>query len=104
MTLSMSKEYWEKVYSLGNQLNLYPWSNIVSFLYNYKQRIPIHKGKVLEVGCGSGVNLHPFCRLGYDCIGIDYSHSAINFAQSISNNSGLNIVFKQFDIYNMDFF
>ena len=39
----------------------------------------IHKGsKILDVGCGVGILVEQFNKLGYDAIGIDINHSAID--------------------------
>ncbi len=94
----MHSKYWEIIYEQNKQLNLYPWSNIVSFLFRYRTYFVDSPGSILELGCGSGANLHPFANLGKDCIGIDLSSSAVDFARKYANKSSLDINFKQLDL------
>lgn len=44
--------------------------------------IPAKKGaKILDLGCGSGINLYNLNKLGFDTYGIDFSEKAVNFAR-----------------------
>lgn len=74
-------DYWNSVYSSSSQLNLYPWSNIVSFFFRYKSQFNLSNRHVVELGCGSGSNLHVFADNGFTCTGVDISADAINFAK-----------------------
>ena len=42
------------------------------------------KGRVLEIGCGNGFFLKEFQELGYDCIGIEPSPKAAQFANTVN--------------------
>jgi ubiquinone/menaquinone biosynthesis C-methylase UbiE len=43
--------------------------------------------KILDIGCGSGRNLLPFAKSGFQCFGIDFSEEMLKFAsQSAKQN------------------
>ena len=94
----MSKEHWDDIYKKNLQLNKYPWSNVVSFYFKYREFLLIEGNSILEVGCGSGINLHPFADSKLKCLGIDFSESAVIFARNFSRNSNLDIQFHQADL------
>ena len=74
---------WEDIYKSGQQLNCYPYSDVVSFIHKYHDRTRLKsKTKVLEIGCGAGNNLWFAARAGFDVTGIDASSSAIEFARN----------------------
>ena len=81
---------WNEIYERGEQLNLYPYSSIVSFLFSYGKKldreVPV---KVLEIGCGSGNNLWCAAREGFEVTGLDASEHAINFASKRFQDEGL---------------
>jgi SAM-dependent methyltransferase len=69
--MAFSKE-WNKIYSEHKQLNLWPFSDLVSFVFRYAK--PNGKNfKVLELGCGSGAHIPFFEHLGVDYYGIEGS-------------------------------
>jgi ubiquinone/menaquinone biosynthesis C-methylase UbiE len=77
-----SKIWEQEIYGNGHHLNMYPFDNVVSFLYrNYPKDKKRKDIKILEIGCGSGNNLWFAAREGFDITGIDGSTSAINFAK-----------------------
>lgn len=54
-----------------------------------------HGSKILETGCGNGVNSKHFAQNGFDVTGIDYSFDAINQAKQLE---GENLQFFQHDM------
>jgi SAM-dependent methyltransferase len=81
---------WEEIYRNGHQLNLYPESSVVSFVFrNYKRAVPRKETRILEIGCGAGNNLWFAAREGFSVAGIDGSESAINFARQRFAEEGL---------------
>ena len=55
--MSFSNE-WETIYSNNQQLSIFPWSDLVSYVNRFCK--PYKKPfKVLELGCGAGANI-PF--------------------------------------------
>jgi 2-polyprenyl-3-methyl-5-hydroxy-6-metoxy-1,4-benzoquinol methylase len=56
--------------------------------------------KVLDIGCGRGELCDFLSKKGAECVGIDYSSSAIKIAKS---NFGKKSVFKKMDCTKMDF-
>lgn len=57
------------------------------------------KGKVIELGCGTGPLLRKFCKKGFSGLGIDISKTAIALAKEQSKN--LDIRFQQGDACNV---
>lgn len=52
-------------------------------------------GKILEIGCGSGRNLLPFAKQGFDCYGIDFSKNMIKFAKEYCKKYNFKINLKK---------
>ena len=66
---------WDDIYSKKQQLNLYPFNDLVSFYYkNYSSK---KNNKVLEIGCGFGNNLIFISKMGHETFGFDASASVI---------------------------
>jgi SAM-dependent methyltransferase len=74
---------WERRYAEDpGYRNRYPWSEVVSFLYqNAPRDRPRSQLSVLEIGCGTGNNLWFAAREGFKVAGIDASPTAIEFAR-----------------------
>jgi ubiquinone/menaquinone biosynthesis C-methylase UbiE len=102
---------WEKnVYSKGQQLNRYPYTDLVSYVYKFYGS-KINSGKVLrvlEVGFGAGNNILFFAREGFETYGIEGSSSAHGFAVQRLKDAGLSAELIIGDFvslpYNNDFF
>ena len=75
----MFSRKWEKTYKKGQQLDNWPWSDVVSlttqFLLN-KKKIR-RKYSVLELGCGGGPNIDFFIKSNFDYYGIEGSITAV---------------------------
>lgn len=73
---------WEAIYSTGNQINSWPWSDLVSLYFQYKELLEL-KGKpprVLELGLGTGNNIPFWKSLQSDYSGMDISAKAIEIS------------------------
>ena len=68
----MKNKHWDKIYSDGEQLTIWPWSELVGFVNKYVEKKK--KLKVLELGCGNGPNIPFFLSLGADYFGIELSN------------------------------
>ncbi|MBQ4836976.1 class I SAM-dependent methyltransferase [Pseudoalteromonas luteoviolacea] len=79
---------WESIYQAGKQLNRYPFSDIVSLIFQMKRDNPALK--VLELGCGAGNNVVFMASESVTCAAIDCSKSAIDFAQARLSERNLN--------------
>jgi len=98
------KNHWEKEYNYlikhksNNNTNNLPWDikkhdkNLEEVLNVYD----IKKGKILEIGCGTGNDINFLCKKGFDVTGMDISEEAINI--SIKNNNFKNVKFIVGDI------
>lgn len=93
----MFSKDWDRIYGKGEQLNAYPYTEVVSFLHRYQMKDV--KGIALDVGCGSGVHSELMAKIGFkvdafdaSSIVIDYarkkyfSEKAINFVYSTTEN------------------
>ncbi|AOT07451.1 class I SAM-dependent methyltransferase [Pseudoalteromonas luteoviolacea] len=78
---------WESIYRSGKQLNRYPFSDIVSLVFQLRSKTP--DLRVLEVGCGAGNNIYFMASEGVDVAGIDCAPSAIEFAKRRIGKDGL---------------
>lgn len=67
---------WDKAYTSNKQLSVWPWSDLVSYVYRYaKPSEGFHR--VLELGCGAGANIPLFVKLKADYYGIDGSPAVV---------------------------
>jgi SAM-dependent methyltransferase len=72
---------WEQRYAVDRSASIWPWSDVVSYVFRYAQ--PIRKDmKVLEIGCGAGANIPFFERLGVDYHAIEGSGTAVEMVRS----------------------
>ena len=80
---------WQKTYLEGQQLNKYPWSDVVSFVFRHRPRRPPAEVSILEIGCGSGPNLFFLAAEGFRAFGLDASAAAIDVARERLAAKGL---------------
>ena len=74
---------WDKIYDEGGQLNRYPFSSVVTYLYRHAPREKARKDiRILEIGCGAGNNLWFAAREGFDITGLDGSTAALDYARN----------------------
>lgn len=68
---------WDDTYKEGKHLSVWPWSDLVSFVYRYSKpdRRPF---RVLEIGCGAGANISFFKSLGVDYFAVEGSAVAVS--------------------------
>lgn len=97
----MSNAYDEHHYPTKAQPQLHP-DNLytTAFLRGYSP-VPVETAKVLEIGCGNGLNLLPMAAEmpQAEFVGIDYAEMPIQIAKSLSQRFGLtNVRFHQADI------
>ncbi len=70
--MGFSKE-WEDQYTQQHQMSIWPWSDLVSYIYRYTEVPKRSNVKVLEIGCGAGANIRLFQELDADYYGVDGS-------------------------------
>jgi SAM-dependent methyltransferase len=74
----MFSEKWDVIYGNGEQLNEYPYNEVVSFFKRYKDQL---SGKnALDVGCGSGVHAVMLAKYGLSVTAFDASRVAVDYA------------------------
>jgi SAM-dependent methyltransferase len=59
------------------------------------------RGKVLDVGCGTGEHTILLTRLGYDVLGIDFAHGAVEQARRNAEANGVEARFEVADAMNL---
>lgn len=75
--------------NIWNKNKFQPYFPVLNAEYFYKYHLPkknIKKFKILDLGCGNGVNLNFFNQFGYDCYGIDISKKCINSLKKVYKN------------------
>ena len=85
------QENWNQAYKEKNT----PWRKTQVNLEYFKNIVP--KGKVLDVGCGTGEHAKWFHDNGYQVTGIDFSSEAISIAQK--ENPGPNYIIFDIDSF-----
>jgi ubiquinone/menaquinone biosynthesis C-methylase UbiE len=103
-TTHRNHQVWDNIYKSGNQLNKYPFSSVVTFLFRHRPRNKtIEETKVLEVGFGSGNNLWAAAREGFQIYGIENSIEAIEYANEKFSEEGLPAEFKKGNFVDIPF-
>ncbi|HMS04449.1 MAG TPA: class I SAM-dependent methyltransferase [Burkholderiaceae bacterium] len=74
--MSFSNE-WEESYTKGKHHSIWPWSDLVSFVYKYCDCVTQRRGRVLELGCGAGANIPLFLHLAADYYAVEGSSSIV---------------------------
>ncbi|MDB9802706.1 class I SAM-dependent methyltransferase [Pelagibacteraceae bacterium] len=82
---------WNDIYGKGQQLNKYPYSSIVSFIFSRAKPIKQDgsQTEILEIGCGAANNLWFAAREGFAVTGLDASEAALDFARQRFAEDGL---------------
>jgi len=73
--VSFSNE-WDERYQENTHMSIWPWSDLVSLVMQYKP--PKGKFRVLELGCGAGANIPLFIALGADYYAVEGSQTIVN--------------------------
>lgn len=95
-----SNNSWNKRYIIGDT----PWAThspspeLINIIEEYK----ISPCKVIEFGCGTGVNAVFLAKRGFSVLGIDISEEAISIAKRFAFEAGVNVEFKVGDILALD--
>ncbi len=85
---------WEDIYQFGN-IQSASWfrsdvdPDIEKAVTTYGQK----GGRVLDVGCGLGMQTIALAKLGYQCTGFDVSPTAIHHARQLAEREGVNVSF-----------
>ena len=91
---------WDTIYARGEQLNRYPFSEVVSFFFRNLPESDRTQQSALDVGCGSGVHTAFLAEQGLNVLGIDASVAAIDAARDKYQHA--NIQFEKTSFANFD--
>jgi cyclopropane fatty-acyl-phospholipid synthase-like methyltransferase len=80
---------WENIYAAGEQLNRYPYAEVVSFTKRLVRKTPLIGKTALDIGCGSGVHANFLAEEGMKVVAFDGSHSAIKHAKVLHGHSNI---------------
>lgn len=83
---SLNVETWDKVYSEGRSLLIWPDENVVSSLNRHKGKFT----KGIDLACGAGRHAILMAQMGIESVGVDSSNASIDFAKMRSASLGLN--------------
>ena len=86
--INQIKNLWEEeVYKKNKQINKYPYTSVVSNIFNFTKNR--EDKKILDIGCGTGNNLKFFAENGFNCYGIDISTTAVDICKKFIDKSNL---------------
>lgn len=66
------------------------------------RQLPNQKARILDLGCGPGLYTHRLARLGYDCVGVDFSPASIAYANQQAMKDNLPIEYLLADVRHCD--
>lgn len=97
---NLNVETWDKVYSEGRSLLVWPDETIVSLLNRHKGEFK----RGIDLACGAGRHAILMAQMGIESVGVDSSKSSIDFARKHSEAMGLdNIKFINSLVQDVDF-
>jgi predicted TPR repeat methyltransferase len=70
----------------NNSFNIGYADFIFSLIHERLEKFDICKGRLIDLGCGTGLVTSKFLDLGWDCIGLDISSEMIKIADKIKND------------------
>ena len=82
---NLNVETWNKVYSEGRSLLIWPDENVVSSLNRHRGKF----SKGIDLACGAGRHTMLMAQMGIDSLGVDSSEASIEFAKNRSESLGL---------------
>ncbi len=101
MTQQREFPNWNNLYQ-ERQVETMPWYNLDldADLEQALTKLQINSGTVLDLGTGPGTQAIALAKKGFRVTGTDISEAAIIQAESKAQAEGLDIIFKQDDIFN----
>ncbi len=92
--MSFSSE-WETIYLANQQLSIWPWSDLVSYVMRYT-KLASSSISVLELGCGAGANIPFFKHLKVNYYAIEGSSTIVQMLKKKFPEFAENIIVGDF--------
>lgn len=101
MGKEQTSDYYDRVYATSKEYSKDYTKSIYLPLWKAAEKHLINNVPVLDIGCGVGQCAAFLHSKGYNYLGIDFSHEAIN--KAIHNVSNKDVTFFQKDIFDVDY-
>lgn len=77
----------------------------VAWIHHHLAQLPSSSTprRILDIGCGPGLYTSRLARLGYECVGIDFSPASIAYAKASAEQDNLPCVYHLDDLRNAEF-
>ena len=93
---------WESIYHKKQQLNKFPYTEVVAFCMKRWAHTGAEGLDALDVGCGSGVHSKFLSELGFNVIGFDNSPSGIENAIKLFPDDKIEYLISDLDTFKAD--
>lgn len=93
---------WEKIYINKEQINLYPFSDVVSFCNNNFSLVK--DLTALDIGCGSGVHSFLLAEMGFKVYAFDSSKTIIDYAKNFFFHKNISYTVEKIEEFSGDSF
>jgi len=96
----MLREHLDQTHAAASR----PLDEILIHVDGLERELKLSYGsRILDVTCGPGLYCHELARRGYRVTGVDFAPAAIGYAREKAIEEGLNCIFVQQDVRQMDF-
>lgn len=96
---------WETdIYAKSQQVNRYPFDQVVSTVFKFFGDSNRSKIDILELGCGTANNIAFLAQEGFNATGVDGSENAIRLGKELLDSLSLNATLRCLDFSNLSCF
>jgi SAM-dependent methyltransferase len=91
--------FWEDLYARG--ADGWEMGRAAPPLVDFVEATPPPRGRIAVPGCGRGHDVRFLARHGYDVTGFDFSPVAVDAAEKLARDEGLEVAFERRDIFSL---